>query len=375
MAEQCRECGAELLPRQRFCRQCGAAVAEDSTGEVETVVLRREPAVASTLTSPVPKQVTDQVYQQQTAYSSSSASHGASPLSSSTARRFLPLILIIFFGSVLLGVLLFMLLPRSTAPVSNKGAAPPSPPVKVVVNHPAPPAPTLMTEEGATITDDKTVITRTYPLGDNASVSLVNLTGNVTIEGWDQPEAEVKVKKEGGTQQDRQSIEIRLASSSDQLSLETSPTRSSPVEVHYEVRLPRRVRQLEIKSADSKVELSRITGAITVVLQGSEIELKEVSGAVRTKIVSGDTKATLRKDGPGGPQEFTSVSGDIELRLEADANVDIKAETIDGEIDIDDDLELRLDKRKMGQSASGRIGRGGVPVTIKTVSGDIKISN
>lgn len=322
--------------------------------------------------------VTDQVYRQPTAYAPPAPPQSAppSPPSSSSRRRFLPLILILCAGGILLGALIFALLPRHVVTVSDAPTpSAPQPATKPAARRPARPAAAgVMSEEGASVTDDKTVITRTYPLGDNASVSLTNITGDISIEGWEQPEAEVKVIKEGGSETDREAVEVRLDSASDLLSLVTSPTRSGPVEVHYALKLPRRVRQLDIKSADSRVELSKLTGAITISLQGSSIELEEVSGTIRSKIVKGDTKATLQKGGPGGPQEFASVSGDIELRLEADINADIRAETIDGEIDIDDDLDLKVEKQRVGQSASGRVGSGGVTINIKTVSGDIKIS-
>ena len=228
-----------------------------------------------------------------------------------------------------------------------------------------------MSEDGALVGDNKTVITTSYPLGENATVSLTNITGNITIEGWDQPQAEVRVTKEGGSEQDRQAVQIKLRSSKDLLSLETSPTRSSPVETHYDLKLPSHVRAVEIESADSAVKLLQITGAITISVQGSSIELKNTSGALHTKIVKGETKATLSQS-PGEPQELSSVSGDIELRLDGDINADISAETIDGRIEADD-LDLKIEKRTMGQAATVRLGRGGVAIRIKTINGDIRI--
>jgi DUF4097 and DUF4098 domain-containing protein YvlB len=289
--------------------------------------------------------------------------------------RFLPLILISVVGVSLLAGLLLARLSRRVVIVKDDHAAPAppaAPPVKVVVNHPPRPEPGVMSEEGAVISDDKTTITQSYPLGANATVSLANVTGHIRIEGWDEAQAEVKVIKDGGSIEDRQAVQVRLASTSDLLSLETSPTRSSPVEVHYELKLPRRVRQLEIKSADSDVKLAKITGDITITIQGSSIEMENVSGPLHTKIVKGDTKVTLG-GAPSGPQEFSSVSGDIELRLNGDINADINAETIDGDIDADDELKLKIEKRPMGQAATGRIGSGGTSIRIKTVNGDISI--
>jgi hypothetical protein len=380
MAEQCKECGAELMVGQRFCRRCGVALARPSSSEeAQTKVFRPEAqAGAPTLASLLPSQATDRVYQQPTAYQSPPTqreiAHTASPSrGKSRLLRFLLLILVGVVASTLLGIFLIVRHARRVAPVSEKTPAQSSAPAKAAVNHPGQPnAATLMSEEGATVTKDKTVLTGTYPLGDNVSVSVVNLTGKIKIEGWDQSQAEVRVIKEGGSEQDRQAVQIKLANGKDLLSLETSPTRSSPVEVHYELKLPRRVRQLQIKSADSEVELSKISGAITVSLQGSSIDLSDVSGSINTKIVQGETKAKLNGK-LDGPQVFKSVNGDIELRLTGDTNADISAETITGDIDVDDDLGLKVEKRQAGKAVSGRIGSGGVSISIKTVNGDIRI--
>lgn len=375
MADQCKECGAELLPRQRFCRQCGAPVARPLPEDILKKVFQPETKEdVSTLTTPLATSpVTDKVSQQPTSYSPpQSRLTGVPPISPSPRRslwrRFLPLLLVGLIGGLLAGLLLAWMSRRT----ATQRVGPKAGPVKVVVDQPGSSDRALMSEEGALVSDDKTVINGSYPLGDNATVSLTNITGNITIEGWDQPQADVRVVKEGGSEQDRQAVQIKLNSSKDLLSLETSPTRSSPVETHYELKLPSHVRAVEIKAADSAVKLSQMTGAITVSVQGSSIELKDTSGAVRTKIVKGETKATLSQS-PGEPLELSSISGDIELRLRGDINADIAAETIDGEIEADDGLKLKIEKRTMGQSATGRLGSGGVVIRIKTINGDIRI--
>jgi len=350
---------------------------------VPTKVFRPEPEAtddASLLTSPLGvTPVTDKVSQQPTGYAPAPPPRPVVPLSSlrpakSAWMRYLPFILIGVVGVSLLGGLLLSSLIRRKVIIQKSSPTAPAapPPVKVIVNPPERPGAGLMSEEGAVIKDDQTIITQSYPLGANATVSLSNVTGHISIEGWDEAQAEVKVIKDGGSAEDRQAVQVRLASTKELLSLETSPTRSSPVEVHYEIRLPRRVRQIEIKSADSEVKLAKLTGEINVSVQGSSIEMEDVSGPLHTKIVKGDTQTTL-SNAPTGPLEFSSVSGDIELRLDGDVNADITAETIDGEIDADDDLKLKVEKRPMGQAVTGRIGTGGVSIRIKTINGDIKI--
>src|SRR5215213_1119120 len=245
MAEHCRDCGAELAVGQRFCRRCGLAVARPSSEDVPTKVFRPEaqpntPTMPSLLSTPATAQVYGQPTARQSPPTQREASYPAPP-SQGKSRwlRYLLFIMVGLVASVVLLGIMFARLARRYAATKSKTTAPASAPVKAGVNNPSKPA-ALMSEEGATVTEDQTIIKGTYPLGANASISLMNLTGKIKIEGWDESQAEVRVIKEGGSEQDRQAVQIKLDAGSDRLSLETSPTRSSPVEVHYEIKLPRR---------------------------------------------------------------------------------------------------------------------------------------
>jgi hypothetical protein len=74
-----------------------------------------------------------------------------------------------------------------------------------------------------------------------------------------------------------------------------------------------------------------------------------------------------------GAQEFSVVRGDVEVDFAERASTDVKAETMDGRIEADDELGLRVVKNPAGVHALGRLGEGGEPVLIKVVNGDIKL--
>jgi DUF4097 and DUF4098 domain-containing protein YvlB len=110
-------------------------------------------------------------------------------------------------------------------------------------------------------------------------------------------------------------------------------------------------------------------------VQRGNIGLEDVSGTVNTRTMKGNTKIVLGETARTAPQVFNGISGNIELELAPDANAEIKAETVSGEIEVDEDLGLKVEKRMVGQQAVGRIGKGGQPIVIKTVSGNIKIKS
>jgi DUF4097 and DUF4098 domain-containing protein YvlB len=112
---------------------------------------------------------------------------------------------------------------------------------------------------------------------------------------------------------------------------------------------------------------------------------------VQATSVSGDIEATLGRTA-GQSLRFSSVSGDVTLRVPAGLDADFSARTLSGSIDSDFPLTIGSgrDRRRsrdddddgygpgrihvrIGQNASGRIGRGGPDLTVNTVSGDIAL--
>ena len=163
--------------------------------------------------------------------------------------------------------------------------------------------------------------------------------------------------------------------SANRLAFNTMPESYGGVrDVRYEVKLPRQVREVEIVSKNSGVSLTHVAAkSISIIVQRGNIELADVSGTVNTRTTKGHTKVVLSKAERSAPQVFNGINGNIELELDPELNAELKAETIDGQIDIEDDFGLKVERRMIGQQAVGRIGKGGQPIVIKTVSGNIKI--
>lgn len=228
-------------------------------------------------------------------------------------------------------------------------------------------------ENGSDVTDSKTVITRTYPLSKGAAVSLKNVSGDIEVEGWDEDKAEVTITKHGGSPQDRDAVRISQTSAPNRLSLETPLVSDSNVEVQYRIKLPRAVAAVAISSLNSDIKLSQINGSVAIDLQKGSIELQEIGGLIKAKTIKGDIKADLAGTKQKGSQEFSTVKGNVELQFDSEVNADIKAETVDGKIEVDDDLNLQVNKLPIGQHVAGHIGAGGDGILARTVNGNIKL--
>ena len=359
---------------------CGTEIAQPRSEEVPTQILPVDRDADTVInTAPTPRLGTDPIYspplterQPLVAYQQTTPLYAPAKPRSSWPKWVIAFGLIGVIGIALLAVLIFAnsappVRVRMMPPKEMHPGRPPGVPVERAETKVATVENTIGPEQGD-------VITKSFPLGKTAAISLKNVAGDITIEGWDEPQAVVKIIKSGGSEQERKAVSISLSSDGKNLSLASLPSSSNKVEVSYEIKLPRRIRQLGIASSKSEVKLSNISGMIGVDLQAGSIELSDVSGTVKTNIMKGDTKVIFDEVAQDGPKEFSSIRGNIELQLNSDINADVKAETTDGKIEFDKELGLKVERRIVGEHAVGRIGEGGEPFLIKTVKGNIKLS-
>jgi DUF4097 and DUF4098 domain-containing protein YvlB len=114
---------------------------------------------------------------------------------------------------------------------------------------------------------------------------------------------------------------------------------------------------------------------VVVDVKQGALEFLNVSGTTRGKLIKGDVKVSY--DGKRGPldgaQEFSVVRGNVEVEMAEGMNADVKAETMDGDVDADAALGLKIVRNAAGTHALGRLGDGSDPLLIKVVNGDIKL--
>lgn len=383
MADYCKNCGAELIAGHQFCRSCGARTALLDNESFPTQILPNQQTANPTLTSPLHGRETDQVYP--SAYSSyqppaaqQSAGLPVVPRRRSRVWRVLLVALLLVAVTAIGGSLFLAHYINSTLrqvkmmkidhpPMS---AIPPVPPVAIPQGDEE-----TLDEDGADVSDNQTVITKTFALKNNGTFTINNFKGQITLEGWDKPEAEVKITKHGGDADERGDQEIMYKEGNNQLSFRTPPESQSVLkDVQYEVKLPRALRQIEINSLNSDVKLSDLNAVVAINVQQGNIELLNINGHITAQSTSGNLKATLTNSASNEPQLFNTISGNIELQLQPDLNATLTARTISGQIKVDDSFGLKPENQIPGQQLTGRFGNGGgKSVTVKTVSGNIKI--
>lgn len=438
MATQCINCGSELYAGQRFCRYCGKTSGQFDEESMPTQAMPHqpgpEPPRESARTAPQYRPDTNPVYTPPHVSTNYQPPVGPpamrppfyQPAPPSKGRSswawIIALVSFGLLGAMIVGIVFITRAVKRGSPPNNRTTAPSS--IR---------AGEQSFEEkevgGRTISSagNTTVIKQNFPLTANSKLSLNIPSGEVNIEGWDQPYAEVKMTKSGGSSSDRLKPSIFYNDGGGNLAFRIDQSNARNVVVGVQIKLPRIIKEVSIEGASAELNLEGITGEVIartksgqvdlsdikgpilaesqsgeITISGvegnvtvnttsgalnisdikgnidsnsvsGETEIREIIGTASVKSVSGGISATFLEVIPGKSLSFNSTSGDIDLVFSAPANLDLDARTLSGDINIDEDLGIDVQKRTPGQQASGSLGTGGQELKINNTSGDITI--
>ncbi len=144
--------------------------------------------------------------------------------------------------------------------------------------------------------------------------------------------------------------------------------RDNDVTVDFTVRVPAGVRFLG----------KTVNGEVAADLAG-DVEANTVNGSIRistagyaeAQTVNGEIVASLGRGTWSDALEFRTVNGGITLNLPADLSTEVRAKTING--DIQTDFPLMVTGRLGPRSLRGTIGSGGRRLALETVNGSIRL--
>jgi hypothetical protein len=327
VAELCTGCGAELFQRQRFCRKCGRPIGEVIIAATQTIQHpQTAPAGGPETQSKLP---------------------AARQPQGSPWGWIIALCGITLVAALSVAILLYW---------SRTG--------RVQVRWP------INQKRLELAAKDSNM--EAFPLEPNAKVSITNLSGNITIEGWDLNRAELQVTKLGGSEADRQATRVIYSADKDSLWLKTDAA-GKGVSVDYQIKLPRWLRKIEIDAINSNIRMIGLSGNISVEVKSGSVELVGVSGKVRARAINGKISASLDRWADQGV-ELSSVNGSIELHLPTGTNADLEASTLSGRIEAQGLSSVKSERRFVGQKAEGSIGSGGPNIKVRTINGDIKLA-
>jgi Putative adhesin len=255
-------------------------------------------------------------------------------------------------------------------------------------------------------------INQTYELPPGAHVEVSSIRGPVEIITADIGMAEVQITRTARTRADLEYHKIEVKQTGNSLVVrgvrDSEYLSRQNVQVnHYVIlKLPRRI-DLSVNSisgwikagnVDGQMNVSSISGSANIGNVGGKLQVSSISGSLEvgnvgadarvTSVsgnlglgqvngsldvlsVSGGVNATLVSLSPQGIH-INSVSGSVEIRFKSEVNADFSAQSVSGQVYLDVPNVTRESEEK-SPNVRARIGGGGTPITISSVSGNIRL--
>jgi lia operon protein LiaG len=218
---------------------------------------------------------------------------------------------------------------------------------------------------------------KNYRVGAGGAVNIRNVSGDVTVTGYNGDAITVTAYKEGP---DRDQVTIEDSSSGNNVDVRARYPENCNcnVSVRFDVKVPSGIsyRYDSISSVSGDVRISAVKGELHAKSVSGDVSVKGAAGAVNAASVSGDVEVEIQSlegtDGTGS-MEFNSVSGDVDVKLPGNLDADVKMSTLSGDLKTDFPIQVEEKKHGPGRSASGRLGNGSRNLKLSTVSGDINL--
>jgi hypothetical protein len=232
---------------------------------------------------------------------------------------------------------------------------------------------------------------QTYQLGAGARVEVSSIRGPVEITNSDGPTAEVQIIRTARTRDDLEYHKIEVQQTSNGLVVrgiqEPEQRQRENVQVNHHVilKLPRRIDltvssvsgSLKIGDVDGETHVSSISGSGNIGNVGGKLQVSSISGNLEVGNVGADARINSISGNLGlgqvnGSLEVSSVSGSIEIRFKSEVNADFYAQGVSGQVYLNVPNVIR-ESEENSPNVRARIGAGGTPISIHSVSGNIRL--
>jgi len=253
---------------------------------------------------------------------------------------------------------------------------------------------------------------QTYRLAPGARVEVSSIRGPVEIVTGENATAEVQIIRTARTRADLEYHKIEVEQTGEGLVVrgvqEPEQRQRQNIRVDHRVRLklPRQI-DLAVKSisgwinvgdVDGETYVNSISGSANLGNVGGKLQVNSVSGnlkagnvgaearvnsisgnlslgqlngSLEVTSVSGSLRVVLVSLSPQGIH-IKSVSGSIEISFQGEINADFNAESVSGQVYLNVPNVIR-ESEENSSHVRARIGAGGTPIKILSVSGNIRL--
>jgi DUF4097 and DUF4098 domain-containing protein YvlB len=219
---------------------------------------------------------------------------------------------------------------------------------------------------------------RTFPLQDGGYLSLANISGDVTIEGWKKNEVSIVAVKKGRPKDlDRISVGVEVDKYEGKDWIHVSTDYNSVFSINsgsvdYTIKVPSSTLLEDIELVNGDLKVTGVTGYLSLGTVNGSITASGMTGNAWVETVNGNLDLSFDKINKGQSIDLESVNGAVVLRIPAKSNAQVDAETLNGNVSSEFGLAVE-EGVWIGRSMEGLIGSGGARIAIETINGSIDI--
>jgi hypothetical protein len=229
------------------------------------------------------------------------------------------------------------------------------------------------------------VFDQSYPLAAGGAVSLDNVNGDVSIEVWDSDQVLVHAVKRASSLELLAKLKVEVASDGTDVRVRTEypssrgwdedgEQRDRHMSVEYTVTVPRFARIADVDLVNGDLSIVGVEGGMEAETVNGDITVRQSRAPAELETVNGGLEVWFDRLDDGDRIELSSVNGAVDLHLVAGVSARVSAETVNGSLSNDFDIEVRKGKY-VGASFEGSIGGGGAKVDLETVNGSIAVDS
>jgi DUF4097 and DUF4098 domain-containing protein YvlB len=224
---------------------------------------------------------------------------------------------------------------------------------------------------------------RIIPMSANGSLSLENSSGDILIKTWDRNEIKIDAVKSAPRKERLAEAQIEIDPGPDVVRIKTkyanenlswgnddAHRQSNPASVSYTLTVPGNTRIDKIELLNGTAEIDGVAGGIKASSVNAGFTLRNIVGVVDISTVNGRLEAILEPRNKASSVVLSAVNGQIVLSAAADANVQVKAYTMNGQIKNDFGFQVN---RTVGSYLTGSLGSAGAKIDLRNLNGGITL--
>jgi len=207
-------------------------------------------------------------------------------------------------------------------------------------------------------------------------VTVENVQGEISVEGWDRAEVEItaaKISSGRGDHLDDVRVLTELGPGSLKFRTVYPAHPDEPVRVNYRLHVPRQVRLPSLRTLEGNITVRHVEGSVDARTLSGDIVQTDVTGRVVARALTGSILVSLRALPSGtAPLLLDTVNGNIVLLLPPRSNADLELSTVAGTIE--GNYAFQISSVPGDSIRRTRVGLGGVTISLRTVRGSIHVA-